>query len=61
MPTNKGELRKLRKQAKADGRDWNIEMNESGHHEIVRTRTKIEEHRHETAMDRWARFNYEND
>lgn len=36
-------------------REWSIGVNESGHNEVVRVRTKREERKHEHAMDRWAR------
>ena len=55
----KGELRKARKQAVAEGRYWNVEMAESGGLEIVRTRTRREEVQHQNAMDRWARRTYD--
>jgi len=61
MKITKGELRKARKEAVAEGRDWNIETSSTGGLEIVRTRTKSEEHRHQAAMDRWARRQYERD
>lgn len=50
----KGELRKARKQARAEGRAWNIESSASGGLEIVRERTEAEERKHERAMNRWA-------
>ena len=57
----KSELRKARKQAVAEGRDWHIETAEGGGLEIVRTRTRREEATHQNAMDRWARRNYDRD
>jgi hypothetical protein len=57
----KGELRKARKQAKENGQNWNIELDENGHPQQVRERTKAQERKHQDAMYRWARWNYEND
>ena len=50
----KGDLRRLRKAARAAGRPWSVEAGESGP-EIVYERTPAEERRHERAMERWAR------
>ncbi len=56
----KGELRKARKKAVAEGHEWNIELSNNGCLEIIRrTRTKREEQVHRSAMDKWARRNYE--
>ena len=57
----KGELRKARKRAVAEGRDWHIETAEGGGMEIVHSRTRREESKHQDAMDQWARRQYERD
>ena len=57
----KSELRKARKVAAAEGRNWNIETSESGGLEIIWTRTQAEEYRHQCRMERWARRNYDRD
>lgn len=57
----KGELRKQRKQAHAEGRPWSVETNEHGQLEVVREHTPREKHRHERAMALCARLTYEYD
>jgi hypothetical protein len=56
----KGELRKLRKQARTNGGSWNIETNEQGQATIVHTRTIRQEQKYQKSLDKWARAYYEN-
>ena len=61
----KGEIRKARKLARAEGRpltdELMIEHNSDGGLELVRARTQCEEYAHRRAMERWARENYDTD
>jgi len=50
----KGEARKLRKQARAEGRTFNVERRVDGGLEMVAERTPAEERRHARSMHRWA-------
>jgi len=59
--TAKGELRAARKAAKAAGRSWNVEATETGGFRQVYERTPTQERKHARAMERYARFVYDND
>lgn len=58
----KSELRKARRAARAAGKQLTgelmIEVSQSGHLEMVRTRSESEERAHEEHMSRWARQTY---
>lgn len=56
----KGELRKLRKQARASGVAYTVEVGENGP-EAVRSRTRREEAKHQDRMSRVAQAVYEYD
>jgi len=51
---SKGEMRKLRKTARAEGRGISFERSENGGFVTVREHTPAEERRHQDKMERWA-------
>ena len=51
----KGELRKHRKQARAEGREYAVVIGESCAPEMAPIRTRREEQRRRDGWDRWAK------
>ena len=51
----KGETRKQRKAARANGQPWNVELGDQGQLEQVPIRTTAQERAHERRMERWIK------